>query len=230
MHHNSLLIFKKYAAVHFQENAKVLEIGAAGFPSEYAKLVKHTSMEWHTLDIGEEFNNFSSRNPLHVVSKNEYSYPFPDNSFDVVLAGNVIEHVKEIWTWMDELARIAKPNGKVIIICPVSWVFHEAPVDCWRIYPDGMTTLMIRSGLSVLVSRFETLEPAHLPPYFPVLPGISTLPPTGRVSVVLRLKGFYNLVLSKIPVLKKFVIPITVAYDTIGIGEKVPSTSAVSSS
>jgi 16S rRNA A1518/A1519 N6-dimethyltransferase RsmA/KsgA/DIM1 with predicted DNA glycosylase/AP lyase activity len=28
MHHNSLLIFKKYAAVHFQENAKVLEIGA----------------------------------------------------------------------------------------------------------------------------------------------------------------------------------------------------------
>jgi hypothetical protein len=25
---------------------------------------------------------------------------------------------------------------------PVSWVFHEAPVDCWRIYPEGMKALL----------------------------------------------------------------------------------------
>ncbi|HBK89356.1 MAG TPA: methyltransferase domain-containing protein [Cyclobacteriaceae bacterium] len=220
MHFNSLLIFKKYAVPHFEGATKVLEIGAAGFPSEYAKCVSTQGIAWHTLDIGSDFNNFSHQNPLHLMSPHEYHYPIADNTFDIVLAGNVIEHVKEIWTWMNELARITKPGGKVIIICPVSWVFHEAPVDCWRIYPDGMRALMTHAGLEILVSEFETLEPPYLPKYFPVLPGISTLPPWGKVSSVLKLKGIYNLILSKIPVLRKFVIPITVAYDTIGIGQK----------
>lgn len=220
MHFNSLLLFKKYAAEHFKDVKKVLEVGAAGFPSEYAKCLNHNKIEWHTLDIGSAFNNSSNQNPLHILSHDEYNYPIEDNSFDIVIAGNVIEHVKEIWTWMDELTRITKENGLVIIICPVSWVFHEAPVDCWRIYPEGMNSLMSRSGLKVVLSKHETLEIDYLPKYFPVLPGISTLPPWGTVSTVLKMKGIYNLILSKIPLLKKFVIPITVAYDTIAIGQK----------
>jgi SAM-dependent methyltransferase len=220
MHFNSLLIFKKYALEHFQDADKVLEVGAAGFPSEYSKAVNNNSLEWHTLDIGSGFNNASCQNPLHILSQDEYHYPLEDNIFDIVLAGNVIEHVRDIWKWMDELTRITKKGGKVIIICPISWVFHEAPVDCWRIYPEGMKSLMLKSGLTVLLSKFETLEVDYLPKYFPTLPGVSTLPPWGTVSNVLKMKGIYNLVLSKIPLLNKLVIPITVAYDTIGIGKK----------
>jgi SAM-dependent methyltransferase len=222
MHFNSLLLFEKYAREHFKEAKKVLEIGAAGYPSEYAKRLDDLrSIEWYSLDIGTEFNDLSNRNPLHILSASEYDYPIDSNSFDIVLAGNVIEHVKDIWRWMDELTRITKKGGKVIIICPVSWVFHEAPVDCWRIYPDGMKALMTKSGLQVELSTFETLETAHLPRYYPVLPGISTLPPSGKASTVLKIKGKYNLIMSKIPILKKFLIPVTVAYDTIGIGRKV---------
>jgi len=220
MHFNSLLIFQKYATDHFKNVTKVLEVGAAGFPSEYAKCINTDGIEWHTLDIGDGFNNASNQNPLHILSKDEYHYPIENNSFDIVLAGNVIEHVKDIWKWMDELARITRKDGKVIIICPVSWVFHEAPVDCWRIYPDGMSALMAKSGLNVVMSKYETLEIEHLPNYFPVLPGVSTLPPSGKVSKVLKMKGIYNLIFSKIPILKKFLIPITVAYDTIAIGRK----------
>ena len=36
---------------------------------------------------------------------------------------------------------IISPNGYIITINPVSWKYHEAPVDCWRIYPEGMKTI-----------------------------------------------------------------------------------------
>ena len=58
----------------------------------------------------------------------------------------------------------------MIIINPVSWPFHEVPVDCWRIYPDGMKALLEDTSLRVVASRFESLEAPGRKRY---LPGIS---------------------------------------------------------
>jgi hypothetical protein len=46
----------------------------------------------------------------------------------------------------------------VITINPVSWHYHEAPVDCWRIYPEGMKALADDAGLEVLLSTWESVE------------------------------------------------------------------------
>jgi hypothetical protein len=69
-----------------------------------------------------------------------------------------MEHIKNIWLWVDELKRITKKNGLIIIISPISWSYHEAPVDCWRIYPEGMKALMQEKGLKVIECLFESLE------------------------------------------------------------------------
>jgi len=130
---------------------KVLEIGPDGFPSTYRKLVTAPDIVWETLDI------FDSPN-LTYPKSDIYHFPVAENQYDIVLSGQVIEHVARIWRWMAELARITKPGGRVITINPVSWPYHEAPIDCRRIYPEGMKALCEDSGLVVEKSFWGSLE------------------------------------------------------------------------
>jgi hypothetical protein len=50
---------------------------------------------------------------------------------------------------MSQIARILKPGGRMCMIAPYSWGYHEHPVDCWRIYPEGMRAIVELSGLIV---------------------------------------------------------------------------------
>jgi SAM-dependent methyltransferase len=89
----------------------------------------------------------------------QYSLPFPSGTFDVVVSGQVLEHVSKVWIWFAELGRVCKPNGYVVTVNPVSWPYHEAPLDCWRVFPDGMRALCDEAGLVVTFSICESLEP-----------------------------------------------------------------------
>jgi SAM-dependent methyltransferase len=140
-----------------------LEIGPDTIPSSYSELVNDNSVKWDTLDMGSGQN-------LTYAGVSEYSFPIPDDAYDLVLAGQVIEHVRKIWVWIKELERVCKKGGHVIIINPVSWPFHEAPVDCWRIYPDGMRALLEDTGLRIIDTRCESLE---APGYRKYVPGVS---------------------------------------------------------
>jgi ubiquinone/menaquinone biosynthesis C-methylase UbiE len=45
--------------------------------------------------------------------------PFPDESFDVVIASHVIEHVFDDLALLRELHRVARPQGHVVIVAPL---------------------------------------------------------------------------------------------------------------
>jgi SAM-dependent methyltransferase len=152
MHPNSWLLFETYAAQHFVPEMRVLEIGPDVRPSRYERLIesKVGNVRWEAADI--------AGSPEHLMA-GEYDIPVPDGTFDAVVAGQVIEHVRKVWLWMKEVARVVRPGGLVVIIAPVSWPFHEAPIDCWRIYPEAMRTLADEAGLEVVECRFESLEP-----------------------------------------------------------------------
>lgn len=197
MHLNSKLLFEKYAKPLFMPEMRVLELGPDAFPSTYQRLVNDQTLVWDTLDIYD--------NPrLTYSNSDEYSFDILDNSYDVVLSGQVIEHVRKPWLWIRELARVVKENGLVITIGPVSWHYHERPFDCWRIYPEGMKALYEEAGLTVLTSVLESLENPRFKGY---LPGVSKEPrnPIKRaVYLFLRIVGF----------------PFDSSYDTITIGRK----------
>ncbi len=59
---------------------------------------------------------------------------------------------------MKEVAAVCKANGLLVTVNPVGWPYHEAIVDCWRAYPEGMRTLYQDSGLEVLLFEWESLE------------------------------------------------------------------------
>lgn len=149
MHLNSKLLFKKYAIKYFDKKFRVLEI-APDFPSVFQQLTLSITPHWDTLDI---YDNKS----LTYPNSNPYNFPIDANSYDIIFSAQVLEHVRMPWKWMPELARVCKKGGLIITINPVSWPYHEAPVDCWRIYPEGMRALSEESNLTVLESHWESL-------------------------------------------------------------------------
>lgn len=193
MHLNSKLLFERYAKSIFKSHMRVLEIGPDKHPSTYREMVGDETIIWETLDI------FPS-DSLTNVAENEYRFPIPDETFDIVLSGQVIEHVKKIWVWIKELTRICKRGGRIITIAPASWPYHARPVDCWRIYPEGMKALYEEAGLSIELCKFETLE---LPGYKRLIPG-ETCSSGSLKMLIRRLIGW----------------SITCSFDTIAIGIK----------
>jgi SAM-dependent methyltransferase len=162
VHPNCQLLFEKYARARFTSGKRVLEIGPDKLPSSLCKSVGDPSVEWETLEYISSERFFTSQKLVDRVTyttREPYSFPLPDDAFDIVLSANVVEHVEKIWEWMPEVARVCRPGGSVITINPVSWPFHEAPVDCWRIYPQGMRALYDSAGLELEVSTFEALGP-----------------------------------------------------------------------
>jgi SAM-dependent methyltransferase len=70
-----------------------------------------------------------------VHDLNAYPYPLEDNTFDVVYAIHVIEHLDSVLAVMEEIYRITRPNGRVIVITPhysdaMSW---QDPTHKWHL-------------------------------------------------------------------------------------------------
>jgi SAM-dependent methyltransferase len=165
MHDNSKRMFARHALPFFAGAERVLEVGPDRLPSTYERLVRAAGgasapAEWHTVDL-------ASRPGTTFAARSEYEFPIADASYDVVVSGQVLEHVRKPWRWLPELARVCRPGGAVVTISPVSWPYHEAPVDCWRIYPEGLRALHEDAGLEVLHCSWGTLEPAGLLPRCP---------------------------------------------------------------
>lgn len=68
-------------------------------------------------------------------------YFFGKQTFDVVISANVLEHVEDAQRWVDALRSICKPGALFCVVVPHTLHEHRYPLDCWRIFPDGMRWL-----------------------------------------------------------------------------------------
>ncbi len=53
-----------------------------------------------------------------IYDLNSVPYPFPANSFDLIICEHILEHLDDIIRTMDELYRLCKPGGRVIVEAP----------------------------------------------------------------------------------------------------------------
>ena len=80
--------------------------------------------------------------PDAIVSAGE-SIPFRNESFDVVLSHEVIEHVKDDRRSAAEMVRVLKPGGRLLLFCPNRWYPFETHGHYWRgQYHFGNTPLI----------------------------------------------------------------------------------------
>ena len=94
---------------------KVLEIGAT--PSNMTLLAMDSLSEASekigvNLDPPSEFSDFK------ILQENSNSMSFADDTFDAVMSNATLEHDKYFWRTLDEIRRVTKPGGLIIIGVP----------------------------------------------------------------------------------------------------------------
>ena len=65
----------------------------------------------------------------------------PDNTYDVIVCTQVLEHVANPFLAAAELARILKPGGRLLLTVPAAYPYHAVPRDYWRFTRDSIELL-----------------------------------------------------------------------------------------
>lgn len=122
-------------------------------------IVAHAS-SGRTLDLGAQTGPYAAHFPqrialdvrpsrgVHVVGDAQ-ALGLADSSFDVVLCTEMLEHVPEPQRAIDEIRRVLRPGGLLLLTTRFLFPIHDAPHDYFR---------YTKYGLRHLLRRFEILE------------------------------------------------------------------------
>ena len=120
--HHLKIFLEKY-----KTDATVLDVGSGG--SSYHTLFPNRL----TVDIDP------GRQPDIVADAHQL--PFPDGSFERVLCTEMLEHVLHPQVVADELLRVLKPGGLLILTTRFVFPLHDVPHDYWRFTKYGLREL-----------------------------------------------------------------------------------------
>jgi SAM-dependent methyltransferase len=93
--------------------------------------------------------------PATAVLGDALSLPFPDGTFDRVIASEILEHIPDDVAAMSELARVLRPGGTMAVTVPrcgpeaINWAlsdeYHDTPGGHVRIYRRSTLERRLRS-------------------------------------------------------------------------------------
>lgn len=96
---------------------------------------------------------------------------FPDRTFDVVVAFQVLEHTEHPWRVVNDCFRVTKPGGHCILTAPFLFPHHASPHDYFRFSHEGLSSMAMDAGY--VVDRI--------------------VPQCGSLQTVLMLLAWYNM-------------------------------------
>ncbi len=127
--------------------ARVLDTGAGW--GRFRPLFQHCRYFAQDLCTVEEWNY------AHVsVLSDLQQLPFPDNTFDLLISTQVLEHVNNPELAIREMHRVLKPGGSLCATLPQGWKEHQAPHDYFRFTRYGLGYLLQQAGF-----RSYTVQP-----------------------------------------------------------------------
>ena len=144
MHNSSMELMRQFRTKYLLEDLSgisILDVGSYDVNGTYKDLFIGAS--YVGLDIADGPN-------VDITCSKHDVYPLDNNSFDVVISGQALEHMTHPWKAVMEMSRILKSQGLICLIAPWKWPIHPYPMDCFRILPDGMKSLMQDNDIEVL--------------------------------------------------------------------------------
>lgn len=148
MHLSSLINMEKfrdrYLTSRQTDPIKILDLGSTEMGACYRPIFERPAWSYVGVDLTPGPN-------VDVVLTEAYHWrEFPADSVDVLISGQVLEHVAYFWITALEISRVLRPGGLACLIAPSSGPEHRYPVDCWRFYPDGMRAIAAFARLECL--------------------------------------------------------------------------------
>ena len=84
-----------------------------------------------------------------------YTIPLEDESVDLVVSGQTLEHVKNPFRSVTEMTRVLKTGSHIILIAPSAGPRHDS-IDCWRFMHDSFKAIAEECGLKVVLDYVDT--------------------------------------------------------------------------
>lgn len=112
--------------------SKVLDVGAGG---PINAIIDQSKLDVLRIDVNE------SLGPDIVMDVTDMS-ALDDNTFDGVFLMEVLEHVPEPKLALEEIRRVLKPGGVLIMSVPFTFGIHDAPHDYYRFTKYGLEYLL----------------------------------------------------------------------------------------
>lgn len=148
-------LYRAIASLSGNIKGKTLDIGCGSKP--YQNLFV-SSTEY----VGLEIDTPESR------EKNQADYfydgsafPFDDSEFDSAVANQVFEHVFNPEEFLEEINRILKPQGTLLLSVPFVWDEHEQPYDYARYSSFGIKHLFEKHGFEI-VEHIKSINDARV--------------------------------------------------------------------
>jgi len=116
-------------------NNKILNVGC-GTGGTIKMLEKYGDVD--NVDISEDAIKFMKKEGYTKIKKVDgIELPYPENTFDLVIALDVLEHIEFDKDALKEWRRVLKPGGKVILTVPAYqrlWSDHDISLYHFRRY------------------------------------------------------------------------------------------------
>jgi SAM-dependent methyltransferase len=126
-------------------SGKLLDLGCGHVPlySAYKEIIDENIC----IDWAESLHQNEFLDVIHDLTK---PLPLDSESFDTVVCSDVLEHIPTPAAAIQEISRVLKPGGVLLLNVPFMYWVHEAPYDFHRYTEFALKRLCEISDLDVI--------------------------------------------------------------------------------
>jgi 2-polyprenyl-3-methyl-5-hydroxy-6-metoxy-1,4-benzoquinol methylase len=154
--------FSYLNSIPYTENGKLLDVGCGG--GKFLQSMQHLGWQPEGVEFNESAVKTCRDSGLKVFHGELSSAAFQDNSFDVVTARHVIEHIPTPVEFVDEIYRVLKPGGLMVLMTPNSralgrnwfgtnWYANDVPRHLFLFAPENLHLLASNAGFQERAMR-----------------------------------------------------------------------------
>lgn len=125
---------------YLRQGARICDDGGLHNQPEktYLRVFEDLSPDYHVCDIVEHPS-------VRHVKPDPFTLPFPDQNFDLVVSGQMLEHCQNPFRAVAEMKRVLKVGCCLAVIAPSTGPRHDAQ-DGWRFMDDAFRFIATEVG------------------------------------------------------------------------------------
>jgi SAM-dependent methyltransferase len=140
-------ILQAICSCHTHLRGRCLDVGCGNMP--YKPLLLNAPFQITEVLGLDRAGDRCQQAPPDLVWINGTTIPLPDSSVDSALCTEVLEHCPDPQALLQEVHRVLRPGGNLVLTVPFLWPLHEVPHDWARYTPFALRQVLESAGFDV---------------------------------------------------------------------------------